>query len=393
MYAMHMDGGLEEFDGSLLSIDDFAAAWAAHESQAARLALAVARFEVSHEYAADGAVTIAAWLRSHCRMADRDATNLVARGRFLRDHQLVADAAVTSRLSAGQVQALRSNVTSSIEAVFELHAAELIEIIAPLDVRNAEQACRVWRNHAEAITDQSEPAVPEREIVSCRASDGSLIGRFVFDHALASEYERALGTAATWNGPGDTRTAAVREADALFDVVAFFNANHDKAGTPRHRPHVEISISADDLTASHCWATTTDGEPIPASTTNALLCDSVVQRFVMNGSVPTDIGRATRSVPLDMFRAVAKRDGGCRHPGCNRKIAWCDAHHIRYWRHGGSTSLDNLVLLCARHHHLIHRPGWHLKPLPDATLELTDPNGHTRTSRPRPPLANIRLQT
>lgn len=116
---MHMLDVLEELDESLLSIDDFAAAWAAHERQAARLALAVARLEVSREYAADGAVTIAAWLRSHCRMADRDAANLVARGRFLRDHQLVADAAVTSRLSAGQVQALRSNVTSSIDAVFE----------------------------------------------------------------------------------------------------------------------------------------------------------------------------------------------------------------------------------------------------------------------------------
>ena len=383
-----------ELDAHGVTIDDFAAIWAAHERVSARLALAVAEFDGNNEYATNGAVTMAAWLRQHCRMSDRDATALVARGRFLGDYQPVADAALTSRLSAGQVQALRSNVTRSVESVFDLHAAELIEIIAPLDVRSTEQACRVWRRNAEAICDQPEPVVPERQLVSQRASDGSLVGRFVFDDALAAEFEQAIGTAITWEAD-EIRTTGARQADALFDVVAFFNANHNKTGTPRHRPHVEVSINADDLHALRCCGTSTDGDPFPASTTEAFLCDSVIQRFVLNGSVPIDVGRATRSVPLDMFRAVAKRDGGCRHPGCNRKVAWCDAHHIRFWRNGGPTSLDNLVLLCARHHHLSHRPGWQIKLLPDATIELTNPNSHTQTShpRPRPALTNIRLQT
>ena len=337
-------------------------------------------------------VTIAAWLRHRCRMSDRDATALVARGRFLHVYQPVAEAALDSRLSAGQVQALRSNVTRPVESVFDVHAAELIEIISPLDVRSTEQACRQWRRNAEAICDQPEPVVPERQLVSQRASDGSLVGRFVFDDALAAEFEQAIGTAITWEAD-EIRTTGTRQADALFDVVAFFNANHNKTGTPRHRPHVEVSINADDLHALRCCATSTDRDPFPASTTDAFLCDSVIQRFVLNGSVPIDIGRATRTVPIDMFRAVAKRDGGCRHPGCNRKVAWCDAHHIRFWRNGGPTSLNNLVLLCARHHHLIHRPGWQLKLLPDATLETTNINGHTQTSHPKPPLTNIRLQT
>ncbi len=45
--------------------------------------------------------------------------------------------------------------------------------------------------------------------------------------------------------------------------------------------------------------------------------------------------------------------------------------------------LENLVLLCNRHHHLIHRPGWHLKLLPNADLDVTFPDGTTRTSQPR----------
>ncbi len=101
------------------------------------------------------------------------------------------------------------------------------------------------------------------------------------------------------------------------------------------------------------------------------------------GNAILSYGRATRTVPIDLFRATAARDGGCRFPGCDRKVAWCDAHHIHYWRHLGLTELDNLVLLCNRHHHLIHRPGWQLKLLPNADLEVTFPDGTTRTSQPR----------
>jgi hypothetical protein len=46
--------------------------------------------------------------------------------------------------------------------------------------------------------------------------------------------------------------------------------------------------------------------------------------------------------------------------------------------------LWKLVLLCSHHHHLLQTPRWHTKLLPDTTLEITDPNGHTRTSHPPP---------
>jgi hypothetical protein len=43
------------------------------------------------------------------------------------------------------------------------------------------------------------------------------------------------------------------------------------------------------------------------------------------------------------------------------------------------------VLLCSRHHHLLHTPRWHTKLLPDATLEITDPQGQVRTTTPPAP--------
>jgi hypothetical protein len=78
--------------------------------------------------------------------------------------------------------------------------------------------------------------------------------------------------------------------------------------------------------------------------------------------------------------ALVIRDRHCRFPGCDRPPDWTEAHHVRWITHGGATALDNLVLVCTRHHHLLHTPGWHAKLLPDATLEVTDPDGRTHTS-------------
>ena len=48
-----------------------------------------------------------------------------------------------------------------------------------------------------------------------------------------------------------------------------------------------------------------------------------------------------------------------RWPGCEIPVGWCEAHHVKYWQHGGETSTQNGVLLCTRHHHFLHRhPDW-----------------------------------
>ncbi len=200
--------------------------------------------------------------------------------------------------------------------------------------------------------------------------------------AGAVQFQQAIRQASSWDGTDDRRDGARRSADALVDVCAFFNANHDRPGTPRQRPHVELNIDADTLT-ERPLGSTGDGTILDHLTTETLLCDCVIHRVQRAGDAILSYGRATRTVPVDLFRATAARDGGCRFPGCDRKIAWCDAHHIHYWRHLGFTELDNLVLLCNRHHHLIHRPGWQLKLLPSADLEVTFPDGTTRTSQPR----------
>jgi hypothetical protein len=87
-------------------------------------------------------------------------------------------------------------------------------------------------------------------------------------------------------------------------------------------------------------------------------------------------------VPAPLYNALVIRDRHCRFPGCDRPPDWCEAHHLRWVTHGGATAPDNLALLCTRHHHLLHCPGWHAKLRPDATFIVTTPDGRTREGRP-----------
>jgi hypothetical protein len=72
------------------------------------------------------------------------------------------------------------------------------------------------------------------------------------------------------------------------------------------------------------------------------------------------VGRAERVVPPRLRRALEVRDQHCRFPGCRAHVRRCHAHHVREWENGGSTDVDNCVLLCVRHHHAVHESGWTL---------------------------------
>jgi HNH endonuclease len=89
---------------------------------------------------------------------------------------------------------------------------------------------------------------------------------------------------------------------------------------------------------------------------------------------PLELGRATRVVSAAQRTALAVRDGGGVFPGCDRPLAWCDAHHLRHWLHGGATDLANLALLCRAHHRAVHEGGWRLHRHPDGGFTTTPPH-------------------
>jgi hypothetical protein len=108
----------------------------------------------------------------------------------------------------------------------------------------------------------------------------------------------------------------------------------------------------------------------------------------LNGkSVPLDIGYSD-TIPESIRKAVILRDRGCAWPGCNRRPAACDVHHVKHKKHGGKTSTSHCVLLCQYHHDIcVHRNGWDIELLPDGSTRATSPDKQTvlRSHGPPPP--------
>src|SRR5690606_16113363 len=100
---------------------------------------------------------------------------------------------------------------------------------------------------------------------------------------------------------------------------------------------------------------------LPIETVRRIACDSDLVLLVENDKGdPLGVGRKTRIVPAASRRALWARDGGCRFPGCGR-TRFVDAHHILHWANGGETCLENLLLLCSKHHALVHEGGFRIE--------------------------------
>ena len=105
--------------------------------------------------------------------------------------------------------------------------------------------------------------------------------------------------------------------------------------------------------------------------------------IVMNGAgQPLDVGRATRTIPDGLRRAVAARDRGCAHPGCGRPPSWCEVHHLTPWELDGETKLSNLAMLCRAHHRQIHLTDWTVR-IRDGLPEFVPPKWIDVHQRPR----------
>jgi hypothetical protein len=161
-----------------------------------------------------------------------------------------------------------------------------------------------------------------------------------------------------------------RQADALVVVAEAALAHGPRGGSAAERYLVTVHVDAAALAtrgAGACceargdeaWDVSchlSDGPAVAREVARRFACDASVVAMVegARGEV-LDVGRKTRVVSSALRRALDHRDGGCRFPGClNRRV---DAHHIEHWATGGETKLDNLVLLCRRHHGLVHEGG------------------------------------
>jgi hypothetical protein len=175
----------------------------------------------------------------------------------------------------------------------------------------------------------------------------------------------------------EPRTPAQRRADALVELARRALDAGDLPERGGERPHVAVTVPFETL-LDQVGAPGADldwGGMLTGETARRLLCDCKVHRVIIKGaSLPIDVGRATRTIPAALRRALVIRDRGCAFPGCDRPAAWCDAHHLIHWSTGGATCLENCVLLCSSHHRMVHEGGWGLRRARGGRLLVRPPD-------------------
>jgi hypothetical protein len=186
---------------------------------------------------------------------------------------------------------------------------------------------------------------------------------------------------------GDGVTAEQRRADALGLVAESALATGLDPGTRGDRYQVVLHVDAPRLRGEGGDAETDgqslwqDGAHVSAETSRRLACDCAVveMRHDADGRV-LDVGRRARKISPALRRALKRRDEGCRFPGCGLRL--CDAHHVEHWADGGATKLDNLVLLCRRHHRAVHEEGFRVELSANGQPRFFRPDGRVLHDAP-----------
>jgi hypothetical protein len=244
----------------------------------------------------------------------------------------LAAALARGELSYAKVRALTRVATPDTEA-------RLLAVGQAGTAAHVERIVRAWRR----VDRQGEEAAERHERRSLRPGTPG--------------YERARATRAE-EAEAEPPTHSQQQADALALVAetALRQGLDPGPGSERYQVvvHVDAAVLADPEEPGQ--SALEDGIGVSAETSRRLACDAtrVVMRHDNEGDV-LDVGRRTRTIPPALRRALQARDRGCRFPGCGVRHA--QGHHIHHGANGGPTRLDNLALLCRRHHRAVHGGG------------------------------------
>jgi hypothetical protein len=217
----------------------------------------------------------------------------------------------------------------------------------------------------EPAAEDPTPAIPVRgELWLRNRRDGSLGLEGWLDSEHASLVRGVIEQLAARRptspeGVPDERSVPQRQADALIELCQRARAEGEVPTTGGEPPHVTVTLDWDALRTGLGTAMLDYGQLISAAAARRIACDCKLIPVVLGGdSEPLDVGRAQRTVPLGIRRALVARDRGCSFPGCDRPPGLCEAHHIIHWADDGVSSVANCCLLCPMHHQQVHLQGW-----------------------------------
>ncbi|MCR3749499.1 HNH endonuclease signature motif containing protein [Lentzea californiensis] len=271
----------------------------------------------------------------------------------------VAAAMAEGELSEDHVEVL-AEAMAALPSVAEEHVVEYARQHEP---RSAKAFCKELAYRLDQ--DGPEPKDPQpvaRKNVLRRQWRG---GRYLLSADLDAETGAkldALIDPLAKPEPHDQRCAPEREGDALCEVIDLALRADGSRIHGGERVQLTVTVDYDKLREGVGSALLDNGEHLPMSQVRKMACDAgIIPTLLGSRSQVHDVGRKTRAINAGLRRVLVARDKGCAFPGCTRPPKHCEAHHIRFWSDGGATNADNLVLLCRRHHDLVHHSEWQVE--------------------------------
>jgi Domain of unknown function (DUF222)/HNH endonuclease len=311
-----------------------------------------AEFATSDAWDEDGSVSAIDWLRFKCHMNAGAAANAIAVGEMLEQLPESHQAVVDGEIGFAHLATMARTAVALQERFDE---GVLVEKAKENSPGKFFYICHHARHAADPKTYAAEQAeqAEQRRLKLSTWMDGSVLisGQLdpVGDAALLSVIEPL----ARKTGPDDDRCLEQRNADALVELASGGGS----------QAQIQVTSSLETLLAlagapaaemEHCL-------PVSSKTIERLACDSSIARVLLNSeSVVIDVGRSKRVVSEPGRRALTARDGHCAWRECDRPASRSAAHHLVHWIHGGTSDLDNLVLLCHRHHWMVHEGNWQI---------------------------------
>jgi uncharacterized protein DUF222 len=307
-------------------------------------------FDELEGWAKQGAVSCAHWLSWRCGLDLGAAREKVRVARALSRLPLLDKALADGKVSFSKVRAITRVADADSEA-------KLVEMATSTTASQLEMICKLYRQ-----TQAGDPAVEaeKRWLKSYDGDDGMV--RIV----VSLRPEEAEHVLKACDASADTRLEGLL---AMADGVL--------RGDHPDRPPTEVVVHVDAATlAGHAG-----DAGVSAETSRRLLCDAgIVPMLEDAAGTPLDVGRKTRVFSTAMRRALVTRDGGCRFPGCTHR-RYVDGHHIQHWVADGETSMENCLLLCTRHHKLVHEGGFQVRRVGDE-VRFFSPGGVDLSTMP-----------
>ncbi len=383
-----------DFEGlSNRQVADAITTWAGRVAAGeARLLELIAEFDRREAWAGVGILSCAHWLSWQLGMGMKAAHERVRVARALTDLPITRAAFQAGSLSWSQVRAITRVAVPADEQTY-------VGLAAHATGAQLERLVRGVRRAQKIREDESDPerAAHKRRARVSYDSDGDLVLTVRFPaeegavllaaiEAARAELDRAgLGAG---DGPGESSAEDFRPQASVADAVlhlARATLDSDPPATAR-RSRSRLVAQVDPISG---WARLHDGELLPPAVVAAVLRGREIPSPCQGSAgdlTREDLNRNARQPSLALRELLGVVDGErCRFPGCTRHRR-LHAHHVVYWSQSGRTDLANLVLLCGRHHTLVHSQGFQLDLRRDRTLHVATASGMLVSHHPQVPL-------